>query len=100
MTPAQLQHAELAERSPGILPLLTSFLPYSLRLMLLAVLQDTFLVGEVSASDPQGITVLLTVRPSQGGVPPSNLLDVMASHMTDTGEPRMATRQVGLLGLP
>ena len=57
-------------------------------------------MGDVSASDPQGITVLLTVRPCQGGVPPSDLLDVMASHMTDTGEPRMATRQVGPLGLP
>ena len=53
-------------------------------------------MGEVSASDPQGTTVLLTVRPTQRGVPPSNLLDVVASHMTDTGEPRTATRQVGL----
>ncbi len=65
-----------------------------------AVLQDTLLVGEVSASDPQGVTVLLTVRPTQGVVPPSNLLDVAASHFTDTGEPRMATCQVGLSGLP
>ena len=57
-------------------------------------------MGEVSASDPQGTTVSLTVRPTQEGVPPSNLLDIMASHMTDTGEPRMATCQVSLLGLP
>ena len=57
-------------------------------------------MGKVSASDPQGTSILLTVHSTQGVVPPSNLLDVTASHMTDTGEPKIATRQVGLSGLP